>query len=645
MALDTLAQTLLLMRVDNSQAIAAMAKMTGAEREAAKAAVEAQDKRNKSLQSWAEGLTKINVALGTVTKAVQFGADAWKVYEEQQRLAAASASYDIGRLRQASSGLRSDMELLKVAAGAANTTYKLTQEQLETALVAMRSFEQQGNDIATVQAAVGKAIAEGTIEPLKQFGVVLKPASSEAEKFNQLMQVLAENAELVEGKQLNQNEAFRKAGVEYTNAMNRLKAGIGELVVSLQPLVSALGTVVGMVAKLVEMLPAEVILAIAGAGAYAYGKRRGGAAGRIAQSIPFLGSAVIAGTELGNWLADDTDFLGQHDLTGVYRTNRLNDLNAANAATGQRLAADYDALDLRLANAQVASMLRNIGMLERVLGVERGGPKPRRGGGGSGRGRAPRYYIEAENTGELIPVFQDETLNLGRTIGSSLASQAAGAGVRLDLAGAGDALSGLQQQLAIAGQFYGERKSFLQSVFGDFGEFDAYAEQIRMLGDAVGVFSGALSSSFNSWISGSASAKQALKALFADTITGIASSMFARALEHGAMAVGALAYGDLRGAATHGKAAALNAAGAIAVGALARQLNAGAAAPALSAGGAAGAPALTSGGAGGSTGGHTTVILGDSMADDSPRWRQRETARAIRRARRYLDDGRGVEYR
>lgn len=184
----------------------------------------------------------------------------------------------------------------------------------------------------------------------------------------------------------------------------------------------------------------------------------------------------------------------------------------------------------------------------------------------------------------------------------------------------------------------GEQQSYLESIIGPVDQFDAYAEGFRIL-------SGAMQTSFDGWVSGALTAGQALKQFFSQAITGIAQSMFARAIEHGAMAIGQLAIGNLPGAALHGKAAAANTIGAIAIGAIARQLNGSSASPpaGVGAGAGGGAPTIT-GAAGASGGRNLTIVVGESLGMDSNRQRQARIASAIRMSRRELEDNQGVRF-
>lgn len=185
------------------------------------------------------------------------------------------------------------------------------------------------------------------------------------------------------------------------------------------------------------------------------------------------------------------------------------------------------------------------------------------------------------------------------------------------------------------------KDSILASIFGPLDEFDAYKEKIGLLAESFSVFTGALQSGFDAWVSGSKSAKEALADVFKATITGLASTMFAHALEEGALAIGSLAAQNYHGAAMHGAAAAKYAAAGIGIGAIARAINGGGGGG--GGGGAGGGGASYSGGSlAASTvdqGSTTTIYIGDGFGSNSPRFERQRAVRARKIAARETGGG------
>jgi hypothetical protein len=657
--LQQIATTLAVLKADTSQYREEMRRVTGAEREAVKAQLAAAEARNKSLQKWAEGLTKINVVLSAVTKAIQAGAEAYKVYEKHATLAIASNKYSLEALRVASKGLRTDMELLTLAAKAQNTTFKLGQGELELALQAMQAFERQGQDSAKVFEVVGKAITEGTVEPLKEFGVVVEGAKTPAEKYRQLMNELRKVAHGVAGAQDTATESFRKQGVEYRNAMDQINIAIGKMVVSLGPLISNLASVASVVGDIISAIPEGMLGALAAGGAAAYGARRFG----IAKSMGgagWAGAAIAGGTYLGEFVGGGIagylydDEINANKKRYAEAVAKRADIEEKMAVTQASIEAQFEAAVLKSAMIDVKILKADIALMEKTLqlnGVKVGKQKP-------GRPAPKSIEMEAEDSPQAMlrnAMERHQWNEAMRAVDAVIARGTRGPtdvaleGTRKIFGGTVEenrkwaAEQDRLREMRAGLDRQAEKESIVESIFGPLDEYDLYAEKMQTLGDAVGAFSGALTAGFDAWVSGSKSASEAIKGLFGDTVNALARSMFAHAIEHGAAAIGSLAIQDYRGAALHGKAAAAYAAGAITVGAIARQLN-------KDGGGAgvgAGAPSVIGPASGGSgeRGSNTTIIIGDSLADDSPRWRQKRVNDMLRRARRGSTEDGSVQYR
>lgn len=187
------------------------------------------------------------------------------------------------------------------------------------------------------------------------------------------------------------------------------------------------------------------------------------------------------------------------------------------------------------------------------------------------------------------------------------------------------------------------KTSVLESIFGDPKEFDAYAAKFELLKSGLDVFTGALQSHFDAWVSGSETLGEAVKNIGKDVVSGLASQLQAYAISEGVQALISLAAGDLRGAGTHGAAAAAAEAGAVAVGAIARGFNGGGSS--AGGGGSAAVGSAYGGGGGdhrsGGGGGQTIVYVGEGWST-TPGQQRQQTARSYRAARRELVGAEGV---
>jgi hypothetical protein len=588
-----IAQTLMIFKVDASQAKAEIKALQGAEKAAAEETVRGIEKRNAAYESAAKMITKVNAVLAVSNEVLKVGGEAFKAYEENSRLSIAAANVSIGALRSSSQGLRTDLDLLKLAAAGNAATFKSTQAQLENAAAAMVAFERAGFDAAQSTEKVRDAIMSGNIGPLKALGINLDMAKTKQEQFSQLQTVLSAKAREAGAAHAGAGEEFKRAAVEYDNAMREIKIAIGELVVALAPLLSALAKAVGLIADVAR-----------GAGSMSLA---GGMEGKIRE---------LYGKYNGDYFASDP-----------VRAAMSRQEMQKNGPAWESSFSDPRA------QAKIAAFMESMA----AIGGQLSGSikKPGTGGGSGYRfGGVGGYGSEARGDYAGSPIGFSTDFG-GGEFGGGLAvdpttaarrSRYAGASSqRTGFEGSADALSKLSADLQSAGQ-----QSILAKAFGPISEFDAYAT-------AFSTLTGAAQAGFTAWIDGSMSAGAAIKKHFGESLKSIAAEMFGKAIQHGAYALGSLAFGDMKGAATHGLAAAKFGAGALAVGALAKGLGGGASAGAsASGGGGGGAPSVIGAGGGSPVRSNApiNVYVGDVFADDNPRQRAGRVQRAVRMAQR-----------
>jgi hypothetical protein len=686
------AQTLLQFRADTSQARSEIGKLGEAEKKAAQDAVDASEKRNAMYERVAAGITKLNVAMGVVTKGIELAGQAWAAYDEYQDLAAAKGAISIDGLRKASKGLKTDLDLLKLAAVSQNTTFKLTQEQLENATRAMRTFEEAGYDGAKVQAALENAIKKGSIEPLKELGVNLELAKDQTGKYNQLLEVLAEKSAAAGDAELSRGDKMKQSIVAYQNAINDLKVAVGELVVAFQPVLATLANMAQAIAAVVKEIPGEIlsILAVAGGGAYASRKiAKMGAGGRlmnVAKGAAVVGTLVQTSEVLADVISEET---GTFVTSGTTREQRMmaamggefvaykQRVNAtiAKAEAGEQAyeaarAADAAVWDAKynrvLATFKAEKKLSSKKILFDALIATANGDEKKIAEAtrlmdaattkAATARSAARRRVDEEGTDEVELTAEDRRRREVMTrAGAMFGGEVQLPQVPVE---AMPLASGIQREIdraeALArfqgtGKFKGKGK--LQEMFGPIEEFNAYATAFQALNNVA-------TEAFAAWVNGAELTSAAMKKMAAAALGSVASDMFARSIQHAAYALGNLAFGlagdprALAASAVHAKSAAAFAAGAVVVGGLARKLGGGAesAAGAGAAGGAAGygAGGAASIGAAGSQrdmGRITNLYVGDVWGDDNPRTARQKFARSYRAARREMDSVGGVEFR
>jgi hypothetical protein len=681
------AQTLLQFRADTSQARGEIAKLGEAEKKAAQEAVTASEARNAMYERVAAGITKLNVAMSVITKGVELAGQAWAAYDEQQDLAAAKGSISIDGLRRASRGLKTDLDLLKLAAVSQNTTFKLSQQQLEQATRAMRTFEEAGYDGAKVQTALENAIKKGSIEPLKELGVNLELAKDATGKYNQLLEVLAEKSQSAGDAELSRGDKMKQSVVSYQNAIRDLKVAVGELVLAFQPVLATLADVAKGVASVVSQIPAEILslLAVAGAGAYATGKiekmGKGGRFARIARGAAVVGTAYEL-TELG------ADIISEQ--TGTYVTSAMTPEQRMQAAMGagyvaykQQVDAAIAKADAALADSGAAAVVANAAgdaRFKRAVDAFRAEPSLRGKGiifealinlaegdekkiaeatklmdaakakAASARSSARRKADELP-TGEYdLEIERRRQDELVTRTSLMFGPEVAMPSVPAEVAPLAEPIQREIDRVAAEQAQLARRESTLAALFGPLEEFDAYAQAFQALNTVA-------TSAFQAWVDGAELTGAAMRKLAASALGSVAADMFGRSIQHAAYAIGNLAFGlagdpkALAASAVHAKSAAAFAAGAVVVGGLARKLGGGAesAAGTGTAGGVAvgagGAAPVGAGSAGRDMGRITNLYVGDVWGDDNPRTARQKFARSYRAARREMDSVGGVEFR
>jgi hypothetical protein len=279
---------------------------------------------------------------------------------------------------------------------------------------------------------------------------------------------------------------------------------------------------------------------------------------------------------------------------------------------------------------------RYLKVVGRGLGLSESQVEPRKGGGGSGDGgsdlwgfdnwgRMGRESFDA-TFGHLPDAYADATAPWERTWspgGIDAATRGKASDASRDL---GEYMKELQAEQAKAAK--DADRSGMEKIFGPLEEINGYASAFGLLKDAV-------TSAYDAWIDGSASATEAIRKSIAAGIQALGKDMLIRSLQEGAWAIADLAKGNFVGAKLHGLAAAGFAAGATAAGLAAKGFGD------TGGGSAANARAAAGIGYGGSRSGgeqagySVTIVQGDGFSDSSPRYVARRTRRAMDLASRY----------
>jgi hypothetical protein len=468
------------------------------------------------------------------------------------------------------------------------------------------------------------------------------------------------------GAEARRAREFRHSLDTWRDGMDRAKAGIGSLVVAFGPLLEALGRTVGFV---VDLVRGAVELF-----------SQGDATDPAGRAFQKEANAFLSRSGFGG---PSEDMLGGSAGEAI----RENQLQAASLGkiTVEKFADAWGAGVFRAANEIDLEAWKSEGTktLDAVMNAFTGGVfgEARRFHQGGGylrkRGQSgpaqPFDAREALGQGEVdgvrAPLLQSIADERGRAEAAAqrLAPGALGGGVPRAGAneeayfGSGPNATFEHKQLFAIEQFESmldavasardkflseQQMSVFESVFGKPETIDDMLGSQAMLARGFETLTSAVGNAYDAWVSGSMSAAAAFKASIGEALRATGKEMAIEALKATAWGFVYLARKDPSSAALSFKSAAIFGAAAVAAGGAAKAIGSGGA---PSGGGSSGgglAPSLRSGVGGGEDRQETiNVYLGDTLAEDNPRRRRNDIARAIHGAHRELERTRGVTYR
>ena len=607
------------------QAKAALRDLSGEQKKNAQAAVTGLEDQIKAHERLA---SKITLGIGIAAGAVALGIQGFKKYEEATRLGAASAGADMDRLRTASRGLLTDMELMGVAATGMNGKFKLTSAELETVLGAAVALERRGlGPLAEITTKLSDDMRKGELGTLKDLGVAYDENLAKTDKRAAAMKALTDLSNESADATTTETEAMRKHATAFQNSIDKVEEGIGRLAISFAPLVAQFAALAAHIADI-----ADGVSKIPGV------KLPGGVT--VGKAARFVG-------DLANPLQSTKDTYsffdrGFSDTSGNGDTSYFQSLLSGQ---GVRMTPYVDPA--------------NGGQTESILGLDFNTPfKPRSGTVAKSLFKGPKVKkgtFKGSDGGlfDLYRLARDRLIADGVLAESQryeeANNQAIIASGRELLAGLGEfaanpfgepdgyAADSAVGAFGAGGQAFNklsEGPSFMERMLGPVSEIDRYAT-------AWGTFTDAATAGYMALVTGSESAGAAMKRVIAQSVAAEGSRMLVLALREGAMAVASLAGGNFAAAGSHALAAAKFGAGAAIAGVVANQLGGGAA------GASAGAGASTPAGVtAGSEGGPITrnYIIGDSFGFETPRSQAARFALAERRTRMYEAPTEGVAY-
>lgn len=581
-------------KADTKQMRSELKKLKGEQKDQAKAAIESAEKQNKAIDAQIAMLGKAVVAIGAVTAAYQVAEAGIESYQKRSRLSAATVGADIDGLKKATNGLVSETKLLEFASKAMNGTFKLSQGQMEIALQGALALRKEGNELTKSLENIGKALQEGTSEPLKELGINFKTANDTAVGVNDVLNELAKTAREKGGDLAIPGDEMAQSQIAMRDAVEDLKVSLGELAVKLAPVIAALAKMVSYMAKL----------------------------GAV--------SDAIAGVDYEDRISSEKLAITQQLSKGedpVLR-RRLDDILRAE-------------IQAKRARQLEESMRAN---QARVRAAQAGEPANSNTGRG-GRGGGGRRGLSSADDADLFSArMRTAELEYGGSIDPALAEETRSALIAKEsIRGIADGIDELEakRQAFWAGQAGAEdarRGGILAGIFGTPAEIDAMSVSLSQLTKGFDGLANAFGAGVDALITGSESFASAFKNAIGESLRSMAVEMSISALKHTAYGLASLAWMDGRGAATHFAAAGQFAAGAVAAGGAARLLGAGQAT--TPAGGGSGlAPTAGSAGVGSASPANenagqnqTIIVLGDDYGSMSTREREARIREAMRGA-------------
>lgn len=252
---DMTSKVLTIYKADTKPMRKELKKLSKEQQAQAKVAIEASEKQNDAIDKQIAMLGKVAIAAGAAVAAYKVAEAGIEAYQKRSRLAAATTGADLKGLQKATKGLVSETRLLEFASKAMNGTFKLSQDQMELALrgaVALRKT--LGVELPHAMERMQQALTEGTTEPLKELGLVVKGVENDTrEGLMAALGELAEQARLAGPDMALPGDAMAESQVKMADATEKLKIALGQLAIALTPVIAKLAEMVALVAQAAEI--------------------------------------------------------------------------------------------------------------------------------------------------------------------------------------------------------------------------------------------------------------------------------------------------------------------------------------------------------------------------------------------------------
>jgi len=247
---DVVAKAIVQMTGDASDLKATIREVNEEEKKYADAQLARQQKLNQGHQTTIDMLGQVGAAIGTANAAVEFGARAWQQYVEHQRLATQAGKVDLEGLAAAAGMTKTRIEILSDTAKLQTGTFKLSQAQLEMVERAMRQLTRETGNADEVAKKVTESIVKLEGDALKDYGIRVREAHDDTEKFNAIMEALTTKSGQLRDSNATAAESFAKVKASFADVKDTVVDSLGKMVAAMAPMLESLGKTVGYIAEL-----------------------------------------------------------------------------------------------------------------------------------------------------------------------------------------------------------------------------------------------------------------------------------------------------------------------------------------------------------------------------------------------------------
>ncbi len=540
---DVVSNALIRVKADTSQAKAELRSLRGEERKAAQERLGEMEKQNSGIDKQIAMWGKAALAVGAGVAAFKLANAAANSYLEDVRLQSAAAGANMDRLKEATRGLVEEDRLLAFAGKSMHGVWRLSQKEMETVLRGADALSKtMGTELQPTVDALTEAITKGSTRALKEFGIEAKDKTEAIKKLDEIYQSLGGNVEQA-------GDAFKQSKVSMANALDNLMGQLGQLAVSLTPVISLLGSAVEWIGNMVT------------------------------------GLNMLFGAE-SPW-----EKARKEQVAALNRENDIEVYSGLGALMGKE----------GVVRGQIwaESNQETVQFIQQLLTAA--GKKPAASKSLARGGSAKPTGLSLESLGGLggFGAIPGALADAGKAYGGEWLGK-----VELEqqlevMDLAADRIAAAKKRIAAADEREANKRAsemgLLASIFGTPSEINELTVAISAASSAFSTLVGAAGSAFDAWITGSESIGMAFKKAVAEGLKANAVQMLGEAIKHGAFALGSLAFFNYASAAQHGAAAAKYLAGAAAMGVFAKAL--GGSTGQWSQGGGAGAGAGSGGGA------------------------------------------------